>query len=109
MCCNLVLLSFLCLLRFLGCCCWRRDITVEGEDYCGHLRWWLSLVSFTLLSVAEDEDLLLLQCRSIARELGRYRQLVAVVVIDRFVVKALRLVLLLEGAIQWWLKLNRWR
>jgi hypothetical protein len=69
----------------------------------------LSLVSFTILSVAEDEDLLLLQCCSISRELGRYRQLVAVVVTDRFVVKALRLVLLLEGAIQWWLKLNRWR
>jgi len=69
----------------------------------------LSLVSFTIPSIAEDEDLLLLQCHSIASELGRYRQLVAAVVTDRSVVKALRLVLLLEGAIQWWLKLNRWR
>ena len=69
----------------------------------------MSLVSFTSPSVAEDKDLLLLQCRSIARELGRYRQLVAAVVTDRSVVKALRLVLLLEGVIQWWLKLNRWR
>jgi len=66
----------------------------------------LSRVSFTSLSVAEDEDLLLLQCRSIASELGRYRQLVAAIVTDWSVVKALRLVLLLEGAIQWWLKLN---
>ena len=67
----------------------------------------MSLVSFTVPSVAEDEDLLLLQCRSIASELGRYRGLVATVVTDRSVVEALRLVLLLEGANQWWLRLHR--
>jgi hypothetical protein len=48
--------------------------------------------------------ILVLQCRSIASELGRYRRLVAAVVTDRSVVEALRLVLLLEcGCWRWWL------
>jgi hypothetical protein len=89
--------------------CWRRGVIVEGENYYGHWRWWLPLANFIVPSVAKDEDLLLLQCRSIANELRRHRRLVAAVVTDRSVVEALRLVLLLEGASQWWLKLNRWR
>ena len=46
----------------------------------------MPLASFIFPSVAEDEDLLLLQFRSISSELGRYRRLVAAVATHRSVV-----------------------